>query len=341
MVVTTRHHDGFCLFDSAASDFTAPKTAAGRDFIAEYVEAARRAGLRVGVYYSLLDWRFAGYWEAERERASAEAMVAQAHAQVRELVTNYGRIDLLWYDGGWLPHVADRPAAAEFWRAAELNAMVRSVQPHIVINNRSGLDEDLDTPEQRVAASRAGRGWESCMTMGASCGWGCVKNNPAWKTVPQLIEHLATAASGEGNYLLNVGPKPDGSIRKEERVRLAAIGEWLRTNGEAIYDSRRSALAGGMIGLWTCKGSTGYLIILRWPGREATVPLVATPIKGAWLLGTGEPVSVERKSNGRAVFGGLPPRPPHPAASVIKVEFEGEPQPLAPADKAAWLVGKA
>jgi alpha-L-fucosidase len=340
-VITTRHHDGFCLFDSKVSDFTAPKTAAGRDFVAEYVKAARKAGLRIGFYYSLLDWRFPGYFEPKKYRKSAEAMVRQAHEQVRELMTNYGRIDVLWYDGGWSAQ-GDVPAEkmAQFWRARELNAMVRRMHPRILINNRSRLGEDLDTPEQHVTASEPGRGWESCMTMGDSCGWGYIRNNPNMKTATQLLQNLVTAAAGEGNYLLNIGPKGDGSVREEESQRLLAMGAWLRTNGQAIYGSQRCDLPGGMIGTWTRRGNTGYLHVFRWPGREAVVPCVATKATSAVVLQTGRKAKVRREHNGRLVISGLPARPPHPHVTVIKVRFASEPKALKEKDASKWLVGE-
>lgn len=340
MVLTTRHHDGFCLFDSQVSDFTAPKTGPGRDLVAEYVEACRNAGLKVGFYYSLLDWRFFGYFEPKKYRKSAQAMVEQFHAQVYELMTNYGKIDILWYDGGWVAH-APKSNVAEFWRSAEVNRMVRRLQPHIIINNRSGLQEDIDTPEQHVRASEPGRAWETCMTIGDSCGWGYIKNNPNMKSICQLLQHLVTAASGEGNYLLNVGPKPDGTIRHEEATRLRAMGEWLKLHGEAIYGSERCSLHGGMIGIWTKKGNTGYLCIFRWPGEQAVVPLVKTRVRSASLLATGEGVKVRQEHNGRLLLSGLPKKPPHPYINVIKVRFDGNPEPLIETDKSAWLRGEA
>jgi alpha-L-fucosidase len=342
MVMTSRHHDGFCLFDSQASDFTSTRSAARRDFLAEYVQAARAAGLKVGLYYSLLDWRFEGYWEPAKYPDSAAAMVEQAHRQVGELLTNYGRIDLLWFDGGWMAHgqtgVAD---IAAFWRSGELNALARRLQPHILINNRAGLEEDLDTPEQHVAASRPGRGWESCMTMGDSCGWGYVRSNPNLKTVCQLLQHLVTAAAGEGNYLLNCGPRPDGTIRPQEAARLRAIGQWLGHSGEGIYGSQRCGLHGGMIGTWTRKGNVGYLHLFRYPGRQAVVPLVASEAESARLLQTGQELQVRQEYNGRLVLTGLPARPPHPFVNVVKVTFTEEPRSLGEPDHAAWLAGKA
>ena len=351
MVLTTRHHDGFCLFDSQVSDYTSAKTAARRDFVAEYVRACRKAGLKVGFYYSLLDWRFEGYWEWARYKRSAAALVQQAHDQVRELLTRYGKIDYIFYDGGWVPNVLRSGQAsgssgrslstADFWQSRKLNAMARRLQPHIILNNRTGLPEDVDTPEQHVTASEPGRGWESCMTMGDSMGWGYIRNNPNMKTVPQLLQNLVNAAAGEGNYLLNVGPKPDGSIRSEEATRLRAMGQWLKSRGEAIYGSQRCPLPGGMVGPWTRKGNTAYLHLFRWPGREAVLPLVATKARSAELLGQGKRLKVRQEHNGRLVISGLPLRPPHPHVNVIKVRFVAEPKSLREKNLAAWLTAGA
>ena len=328
MVLTTRHHDGFCLFDSKVSDFTSVKTAAKRDFVKEYVEAARAGGMKVGFYYSWLDWRFPGYFDVVGKPESAKAMVKQAQDQIKELMTNYGKIDILWYDGNWvtLPEGGDN---AEFWGARQVNAMARELQPHIIINNRCGIEEDLDTPEQHVTASKPGRGWESCMTMGDSCGWGYIANNPNFKTVPQLIQHLVAAAAGEGNFLLNVGPKPDGTIREEEVTRLKAVGEWMKANGESIYGSERSPLGGGIVGRTTAKGNTAYFHVFRWPTQgEVCVPNIKNEIKSATILQTGQKLEIVKASNNRTYFKGLPVQAPHPYDTVIKLELDGKPEAL-------------
>jgi alpha-L-fucosidase len=340
MVLTSRHHDGFCLFDSQVSDFTSVKTAAKRDIVGEYVKSARKAGLKVGFYYSLLDWRFPGYFEPKKYPDSAEAMIQQYHAQVRELLTQYGQIDVLWYDGHWLPSLPE-VNLAEFWRSKEINAFARKIQPHIIINNRSGLDEDLDTPEQHVTASQTGRGWESCMTIGDSCGWGYIHHNPNMKTVVQLIQHLSTAATGDGNFLLNCGPKPDGTIRPEESRRLLAMGQWMKRNSESIYGCGRCALQGGMLGLWTARDNIGYLHVYRWPGEEAVIPYVKTKAISAEILTTGKSVNLRQEYNGRLVLSGLPSNPPDPHNTVIKVTFEAKPEPIKEKDRSAWLMGKA
>jgi alpha-L-fucosidase len=330
MVMTTRHHDGFCMFDSKVSDFTSVKTAAKRDFVREYADAARAAGMKVGFYYSWLDWRFPGYYDTAEHFENAKAMAKQAHDQIKELMTNYGKVDVLWYDGHWIG-LPEGISNADFWGAREVNAMARELQPHILINNRCGLEEDLDTPEQHVTASQPGRGWESCMTMADSGGWGYVANNPNFKTVPQLIQNLVTAASGEGNYLLNVGPKPDGTIRSEEVERLKVIGEWLKVNGESIYGSERCPFGSGMLGLCTAKGNNVYVHVFRWPIQgEACIPNIKNEIKSATILQTGQKLDVVRGTYRRTYLKGLPIEPPHPYDTVIKLELDGKPEGFAP-----------
>ena len=349
VVLTTRHHDGYCLFDSRCSDFTSVKRGPGRDLVREYVEAARAAGLRVGFYYSLLDWRFPGYFEPEKYPESCQALIAQAHEQVRELMTNYGKIDLLEYDGGWDSRLrTGRPQWAEFWRSAELNAMVRKLQPEILINDRSGTDEDLETPEQEVRPGSRGVS-ESCMCIGDSCAWGYTRFNPNWKTAEQLLQHLIQAAQGGGNFLLNVGPDPSGRIRSEELERLAALGTWLRENGEAVYNAFPCPLIGSakpgtvdlnLQGPWTRKGSCGYWCMFRWPGAEAIAVRIKTPVKRVTLLKTGEEFPFEWDAQTqRLKIRGLPVFPPDALCSVLKVEFEGEPELGTEEDLSRWLEG--
>ncbi|WPJ96931.1 alpha-L-fucosidase [Coraliomargarita algicola] len=342
-VFTARHHDGYCLYDSAVTDFTSTKTAAQRDFVAEFVTAFRKAGLKVGIYYSLLDWRFPGYFEPQKYPESAAALVQQTHDQVRELLSNYGKIDMLWYDGGWISHGRRKEIPeAEFWRSVELNAMARELQPEIIINNRAGTQEDLDTPEQHVTASEAGRGWESCMTICHPAGWGYVRHTTDFKSVSELLQNLVKAAAGEGNFLLNVGPQPDGSLRSEETTRLQAMGDWLQRYGEGIYGSQRcdlpnDSLPGGGAGHWTRQGNTAYLFTSRWPGQELVVPLVGTKAKSATVLGTDLQLGIRYECNHRLVLTGLPEQPPHPDVSVIQIEFEDIPSTLLEDDTSAWL----
>ncbi|MBR1951342.1 MAG: alpha-L-fucosidase [Lentisphaeria bacterium] len=349
MVLTTRHHEGFCLFDSKYSDFTSAKCGCKRDIVAEYVEAARKAGLRVGLYYSLLNWRNPGYFEPEKYPESYQEMIDTIHKQVRELMTNYGKIDLLEYDGGWDAKLTkSRAERAAFWRSHELNAMVRVLQPGIIINERACTDEDIVTPEQEIRAGE-GKMSESCMCIGDSCAWGYTRFNPNWKTPVQLIQNLVIAAQCGGNYLLNIGPAADGHIRNEEYTRLSVLGHWLKRHEEAIRSSESCDLIGssrpGIVDLnlqgpWTRKGNIGYWCIFRWPGRTATAVKVGTPVKKVTLLNDSKELPFEWSPvTKRLKINGLPALPPDDLCSVIKVEFEDVPQLTDEPDLAAWING--
>ncbi len=318
MVLTTRHHDGFSLFDSQVSDFTAPKTAAKRDLVREYVEACHRGGMRVGFYYSLLDWRYPAYFRGPAaDPASWAALVDYVHAQVRELCSNYGKLDVLWYDGGW-------PYTATDWRSEELNAMVRHLQPEIIINDRAQTPEDFDTPEQHIRFSEMGRPWEACMTLNDN--WGYNAADDAWKMPKVVLGNLLRCASGGGNFLLNVGPKPDGSIPAESEQVLREVGAWLERNGGAVYGTERSPF-GTSTGVCTVKGNTLYVHVLRWPGKELTIPRIQNEVRSVHMLATGKPVKFERQGD-RLVLTGLPGRAPDPLATVVVVELMGAPQAL-------------
>ncbi len=171
MVMTTKHHEGFCLFDTKLTNYCAPKQAAGRDLVAEFVEAVRGEGLHVGFYYSLMDWHHPDGAICATDEAARRRFVDYIHGHVRELCTNYGKLDVLWYDVNW-------PLKPEGWESVELNKMVRQLQPDILINNRSGIPEDFTTPEQRIVASAAP--WEACMTMNDS--WGFNRGDDNWKS---------------------------------------------------------------------------------------------------------------------------------------------------------------
>jgi len=317
MVMTSRHHDGYSLFDSQVSDFTAPKTAAKRDLIREYVEACHRGGMRVGFYYSLLDWRYPGYFRGPKsDRAAWNELTDYVHAQVRELCTNYGKVDVLWYDGGW-------PYKAEDWRSEELNAMVRRLQPEIIINNRAQLPEDFDTPEQHIKASDPGRAWESCMTLNDSWGYNAADDN--WKIPKLVLKNLLRCASSGGNFLLNVGPRPDGTIPRESIDVLQQVGDWLKRNGGSVYGTERSPFGGTSTGLTTLKGNTLFMHVLRWPGKEIHFCRIVNKVRSVHMLETGAKLSFEQQGD-RLLLRGLPSRPPDRLDTVIVVELEGEPR---------------
>ena len=172
------------------------------------------------------------------------------------------------------------------------------------------------------------------MTMGDFCGWGYIKNNPNFKTTTQLIQNLVTAASGGGNYLLNIGPKPDGTVREEEVIRLEEIGKWMRANGESIYDSER--LPAGWEGRWGCglsgtatvRGNNAYLHIFRWPGETVFMPGIKNKVLSATILATGQKAKIKQTKDGRLFLTGLPKEPPDQNDTVIKLKLDGKPKIL-------------
>lgn len=329
MVLTTRHHDGFCLYDSKVSDFTAPKTAAKRDLIAEYVDAARKHGLKVGLYYSLLDWRFCEWpgqqlasTESLLPASAREPMVEQAHAQVRELMTNYGKIDMIWFDGQWVS-TSFEGGVGPYWEAPLLVQMIRELQPGILISDAGGGNgSDFEVAEQHLIGDDRGRAWEACMTIANE--WGYTEFGRQWKSPIDLLVNLCRAASRRGNLLLNVGPKPDGTIRQEERDRLLEMGRWLKTHGEAVYGSERPPRDNWLHGPITRKGNDFYYCLFNYPGAEAVLlPQKGYRYKSAMLLDTGQELKL-RDEGHRTRLLGLPATPPDPIGSVAKVTMEKE-----------------
>jgi alpha-L-fucosidase len=360
VVLTTRHGDGYCLFGTAADDFNAVRTGPGRDLVAEFAAACRAEGLRVGFYYSLLNWRWRGYWSPERHPEELPRMVEQVHAQVRELMTGYGKVDILWFDAGLVPgegghgmwglgRRAIPQPTGEFYRSRKLLATVRRLQPEILINNRAGLEQDFGTPEQRVSPEGQKRAWEACMTINFAPGWGYVGQSVANKSVGEVLFHLVDAVRMGGNFLLNVGPRADGSLDRRELSVLRPLGRWLARHGEAVYGTRPTGifdLSEGRVqgpmfhyGMWTCRGRTGYLTLFYYPGETLVVSKIGPRIRSATLLTTGKRLKVERTTNDRWLIRGLPRRQPDRLAAVVKVEFAGPPYGVADLDS-RWVDGQ-
>jgi alpha-L-fucosidase len=280
------------------------------------------------------------------------------HTQVRELMTNYGKVDVLWYDGCRVPGSRTPgmwrgegfgPEPAEFWRSEELNETVRELQPHILINSRSGLPEDFGTPEQYIRAEEAGRPWETCMTLNYPPGWGYLRHSMVNKTAAEVLFNLVDAVRLGGNFLFNVGPGPDGYLDDREGSVLEGIGRWMARHGQAVYGTRPQRiydLSAGReqgpcfhYGMFTCKGSTAWLVLFYYPGSELVISKVAPAIRSAHLLTTGRELTVEPAANRRWRLTGLPQEPPDPLAPVVQIEFEGPPHALN--DRGAgWLAGR-
>ena len=316
MVMTTKHHEGFCNFDTKTTDFCAPKQGPARDLVREYVEAARAEGLRVGFYYSLMDWHHPDGARCATDEAARRRFVEYIHTHLRELLTNYGRVDVLWYDVAW-------PLDAKGWESERMNKMVFELQPDIIVNNRNKLAGDFSTPEQRIEAAEAGRAWESCMTMNDS--WGYQRADDAWKTPKQVVRNLITCAHDGGNYLLNIGPKPDGSVPAESVAILNSVGQWMDKNGQSIYPADVCQPRRSRNGSFTRRGNTLYFHVHFWPGDQLAFAGLRTKVTSAKLLATGQPVVFEQDDY-RVRFKGLPAKAPDEPVTTLVVECDSEPK---------------
>jgi alpha-L-fucosidase len=318
MVMTTKHHEGFCLFDTKTTDFCAPRQGPGRDLVREYVEAARAEGLRVGFYYSLMDWHHPDGARCATDEAARRRFVDYIHTHLRELLTNYGKVDILWYDVSW-------PLDAAGWESERMNRMVFELQPDIIVNNRNKLAGDFSTPEQQITAAEAGRAWESCMTMNDS--WGYHRADDGWKSPKQIIRNLITCAHDGGNYLLNIGPKPDGTVPLESAAILGAVGRWTARNGESVYvGNQRCQPRRSRNGSFSRRGNTLYFHVHYWPGGDdLAFAGLLTKVKSARLLASGRPVRFEQDEY-RVRFRGLPVRAPDTPVTTIALECESEPK---------------
>lgn len=346
-VFTTRHHDGFCLWNTDTTDYSAPRQAAGRDFVAEYVEAFRGAGLRVGLYYSLADWRIPAYWADPRDDPEGwERFREVVHEQVHELLSRHGRIDVLWFDGAW-------PHDAASWESEKLLALARRLQPGILVNNRldcgspyrqspqalegagdSAVLGDFGTPEHRIEAD-ARRPWESCQVSTWRL-WGYAAGE-RWRSADVLLDMLVAAASRGGNLLLNVGPDAHGRFPPPFVDTAADIGRWMRRHGEAIYGSEAGEVCEFVTRGWqTRRGDKLYLIIRFWDG-EPTLRLagLTTVVKRAVLLTTGQELRFDQEAD-ELLLHGLPPRPPTHLFPVIRLECDGPPRPRPWAEDRLW-----
>jgi alpha-L-fucosidase len=322
LVMTTKHHEGFCLWDTAQTDYNAVKTGPGRDLVREYVQACRDFDLKIGFYYSLMDWHHPDGFFCAKDEDARRRFLDFTQGCVRELMTNYGKIDILWYDVSWpLPD-------AESWESVEMTQMARDLQPHIIVNNRAKLDEDFGTPEEHVTAAEAGRAWEACMTFNGS--WGYMPISPDWRSAREVVTMLRTATAGQGNLLLNIGPAPDGSVPEQAVERLTTVGEWVAENGEAFYGPvdrvGRDRMEWMPTGTWTLKGNTAYFWCSRWPGRELVIGGLRTKVNQVTLLATSQPVSFHQSDN-RLTLQNLPYHCPdsHVGITVFKLTFDEPP----------------
>jgi alpha-L-fucosidase len=351
IVITAKHHDGFALFKSNASKWNiVDATPYGKDLIKPLAEACRKYGIKLGLYYShAQDWNNpggaasrkaasegwanpdsaaidaytaanSGHWDpAQTTKTMAQYIDEVAVPQVKELLTNYGDIAVLWWD---------TPTGMTDEFAEKLNATL-ALQPNIITNDRlkrPNFPGDYKTPEQRIPklSELDGKDWETCMTMNGT--WGFKKDDHEWKSAETMIRNLLDITSKGGNYLLNVGPKADGTFPDESIARLKQVGAWMKVNGEAIYGTKASPLAEVPWGRITKKEQHGnttlYLSVFNWPAdKKLIVPGLQQPVTSAKLLATGKKLATAKSGGGLVIT--LPENAPDAMASVIKLEVKG------------------
>ena len=340
LVITSKHHDGFSMFDSRVSDYDiVDSTPFGRDPMAALSEECRKQGIAFGFYYSIMDWHHpsqhvekegkdptAGDGQNRMKPGRKQEYIDYMKAQLQELVSQYDPA-ILWFDGEWV----------DWWTeedGKDLYNYVRGLKPSIIINNRvgkgrqgmQGLNKgpgyagDFGTPEQEIPPTGLpGVDWESCMTMNDT--WGYKSYDDHWKSAAELVRNLVDIASKGGNYLLNVGPTAQGKIPEPSVERLGRIGEWMKANGEAVYGTGPSPFAELAWGRATTKDRNIYLMVFDWPQGQLEVPPVSTAIGRAYLLARpDEELRFAQREDGVTVQ--VPSQAPDPIATVVVLERE-------------------
>ena len=343
MVFTTKHHDGFCMFDSAYTEYKITRTPYGKDVVAMLAAAAREENMPLGFYYSPPDMNHPGFrdttkpasinWRGEPWRPEWPLYLDYMQLQVTELLTRYGSVAVLWFDG------LDEQRKYDGYRFQRL---IRELQPATLINNRIGLPGDFSTPEQRIPRGIPTRGgsvgatnpaddsglsrqvpspgdfqpWETCMTINDT--WAYNRNDRNFKPASELIRTLVEVASRGGNLLLNVGPTPEGTIQPEFQERLLAVGAWLKTNGEAIYGTTYGPWQDLPFGRTTARGNIIYLHLFRWPGESLTVPARGIKVGKVTMLAGRK--TLEFRQDSSSIVIKLPPSAPDPDVGVLAIE---------------------
>lgn len=323
-VLTAKHHDGFCLFDSKLTDFKATNTKAGRDLVREFLEAFRAEGIKVGLYYSLIDWYhpdYPAYGDKhhpmrdnpayKRDPARFDNYLTYMHGQIRELLTDYGKLDIMWFDFSY------DDMKGEKWRATELMEMIRSLQPQMIIDNRleasgeeggsiytsdpSLYSGDFASPEQIIPPSGVtdeqgiSIPWEACITLNNNWGYAAADN--AYKSATTVIRKLVECVSKNGNLLLNVGPDAKGEIPAPTLRILDEVGEWMRRNGDSIYGCGQADLPKPEWGRYTQKGNKLYAHLFEQSVGPVNLLGLANRVKQARLLSDGSELFVSRPWN--------------------------------------------
>jgi alpha-L-fucosidase len=330
IVITSKHHDGFCMFDTKLTGYNIVQaTPFKRDPMKELSAACRAAGLKFCFYYSVPDWHSSdfpakysqrGFHGAPNPDADLDRYVAYVKGQIRELLTGYGPISILWFDGGGSFKQEGQADRVRLMHSQEIIDLIHELQPQCLVNNRLWLPADYGTPEQKIPGLRPTNSFEVCMTLNRH--WGFNKNDHDWKQPRQVIENLVDIASKGGNYLLNVGPRPEGVIPADSVRILKAVGDWMKVNGDSIYGTSASPLettpAWGRV---TQKGSVLYLHVFDWPANRA-LTLQGVSARRAYLLADPAKKALKLENSGGTLTLSLPAAAPDNTDSVIVAEGE-------------------
>ena len=293
IVLTTKHHDGFCLWDTKLTDYNIMNSPFKRDVVKELAAACKKGGIAFGTYYSVCDWHHPDFpltspgGGVKREKSDLDSYNTYLLGQIRELITNYGPLITIWND---VPQMFGG-------RGVKTIEMVRALQPDITINNRSGDGGDYDTPEQQIGGYNLERPWESCMTLSAHNAWAWGGDKDGVKPLEACLKMLVSGAGGDGNVLLNVGPRPDGMIDPAQSSRLKEVGDWLAKYGDSVYGTRGGPFKPGKWGASTRSGNRIYVHIYPFSGDTLELPAIPAKITAAKLL-TGGSVKFQQSESG-------------------------------------------
>ncbi|MFH1905076.1 MAG: alpha-L-fucosidase [bacterium] len=310
VVLTTKHHDGFCLWDSKLTDYKATNTPAGRDLLKPFVEAFRKQGIKIGFYHSLIDWHHPEFpvdschpqrddeeFKKRTKERDIKKYAEYLHGQVRELLTEFGKIDILFFDFSYPESHGMKGKGKEDWQSEKLIKMIRELMPDIVINNRTEVPQDFYTPEQFqpcgwVHVNEKPVVWEACQTFSGS--WGYHRDNLNWKSSEMLIKMLIDTVSKGGNMLLNVGPTARGQFEPKVLERLHDIGEWMRLHSRSIYGATQSEFKVPQDCRLTQNGNRVYLHIFSWPFKHIYIDNMADKVEYAQLLNDNSEIKMQR-----------------------------------------------
>jgi alpha-L-fucosidase len=321
LVIVAKHHDGFCMFDSQLTDYKITNTPFKRDVCAELAKACHDAGISLGFYYSPPDWHNPDFFTENQDR-----YIKYMHGQVRELLTNYGQVDILWFDSdsGSFNNKNNNSAT---WDNATLFPMIRQLQPQILTTKRCGGWGDFNTPEQTVGTFDNKNPWESCITISAHNHWSWGGDKDGVKPLETLVRLLVNCAGGDGNMLLNVGPQANGEINAEQVGRLKEVGAWIAQYGESIYDTRGGPYKPGSWGASTCKENSVYLHIFNWGADSVMLPPLGKKILRSELLAGG---AVHVNQDEQRVTISVAPSDRQEIDTVVKLELDGPASDIPP-----------